>query len=70
MQLQTSVADSSAQMAETLKAIQESLALQRDQGVQVRCFTSSGLCENTLLFSISASFVLFLFSLTQEVYSI
>lgn len=35
MQLQTSVANSSAAMAETLKAIQESLALQRDRSVQV-----------------------------------
>lgn len=35
MQLQTSVTNSSAAMAETLKAIQESLALQRDRSVQV-----------------------------------
>ena len=39
-QLQTSAADSSAQMVDTLKAIQESLAHQRDRHVQVRYICS------------------------------
>ena len=56
MQLQTSVANSSAAMAETLKAIQESLALQRDRSVQVRSLLLAVcLCTGQILFHIYMS---------------